>query len=484
MLGKLKLRLLLIAALLAAPVAAPIGFAPAAAAPPVATSAGEPEFRSLYKQLVETNTTRSAGSCTLAAERMAARLKAAGYADDAIHLFAPVAAPSDGGLVAILPGSDPQAGAVLLLAHIDVVEAKREDWQRDPFVLVEENGNFYGRGTSDDKAQAAIFTDAMVRLKAGKPLRRTLKLALTCGEEGGGQVNGVEWLVANHRDWITADFALNEGGSGSADAAGKPLALSFQAGEKVYLDFRLETTNPGGHSSRPRPDNAIYSLAAGLVRLGRYEFPVQFSDTTRAYFAAVAPLRDPETTAAIKALLANPEDSAANAIVSRDASMHSTLRTTCVATLLDAGHATNALPQRARANVNCRMFPGDSVEKVRGQIIAAIADPAIGVTPFGEISPTPPPPPLTPLVYDTAKAVAAVHFPGVTIVPTMLTGATDGRFLNAAGIPTYGMPGSFRKPDGGGVHGLDEYVSVAGLMAERAYLFDLIQRYASARQGQ
>ncbi len=473
------MRLFLTASLLASAIAAaPVAAAQVATAGP---TAGEPAFRSLYKELVETNTTKSAGSCTLAAERMAARLKAAGYADSAIRLFVPDGAPKDGGLVATLPGSDPKAGAILLLAHVDVVEARREDWQRDPFVLVEEEGNFYGRGTSDDKSQAAIYTDAMIRLKPGKPLRRTLKLALTCGEEGGGQVNGVEWLVTNHKDWIAADFALNEGGGGSADASGKPISLSFQAGEKVYQDFRLETTNPGGHSSRPRPDNAIYSLAAGLARLGQYEFPVQFSDTTRAYFTAIAPLRDPETAAAIKALLANPADGAANAIVSRDAGLHSTLRTTCVATLLDAGHAPNALPQRARANVNCRMFPGDPVEKVRGLIVAVIADPAISVAPFGEISPTPPPPPLTPLVFGTAKTLAETHFPGIPMVPAMSTGATDGRFLNAAGIPTYGVPGAFGRPDGGGVHGLNEYRPVAGLMAQRAYLFDLIQRYASAR---
>ncbi len=438
-------------------------------------------FRALYKELVETNTTVTTGSCTLAAERMAARLKAAGYADSQITLFSVPESPRDGGLVAVLPGTDPKAPAILLLSHLDVVEAKREDWTRDPFTLVEENGYFYGRGTSDDKSHGAIFTDTMIRMRAaGTKLRRTLKLALTCGEETGEVFNGAEWLVKNHKDWIDAEFALNEGSVGIRDKDGKPVSFGMQAGEKVYQDFRLEATNPGGHSSRPRPDNAIYSLAAALTSVGKYEFPVQLSDTTRAYFTETAELTGGETGAAMLKLVANPADADANAIVSKDPTYHSMLRTTCVATRLDGGHANNALPQRAGANVNCRMFPGDPIENVRAQLARAIADPSISVKPTGDISPTPPPPPLTPLVYGTAKAIAAKHFPGVPMLPAMTTGATDGRFLNAGGIPTYGVPGRFSDPDGNGVHGLNERKSVAGLYAERDYLFDLITAYAQA----
>lgn len=437
-------------------------------------------FRGLYKELVETNTTASEGSCTLAAERMAARLKAAGFADADIRVFAPEGLPRDGGLVATLRGTGP--GTMLMLSHIDVVEARRADWSRDPFALVEENGYFYGRGVADDKAHAAIFTDTMIRFKqSGFKPRRTLKLALTCGEEGGHKIVGAEWLVKTHPDWIAADFAINEGGSGSRDAAGKPVALSFQAGEKVFQNFTLETANPGGHSSRPRPDNAIYSLAAALTRLGQYRFPVQFSDTTRAFFTARAALADPETGAAMRRLLADPQDAAADAIVSRDPALNSTLRTTCVATLLNAGHAENALPQRATANVNCRMFPGDPIANVEAQIVNAVADPAVKVAPSGAISPTPPPPPLTTLVFGNARRLATRHFPGVPMIPTMTTGATDGRFLNAAGIPTYGMPGAFRSADGDGTHGLDERNLVSGLYAERDYLFELITLYANAK---
>ncbi|MEI6484745.1 MAG: M20/M25/M40 family metallo-hydrolase [Sphingomonadales bacterium] len=438
-------------------------------------------FRGLYKELIETNTTVSAGSCTLAAEKMAARLKAAGFSDADIRLFpGPAARPQDGGLVATLAGKDPKAKAILLLAHIDVVEARRADWQRDPFTLIEEDGWFYGRGTSDDKAQAAIFTDAMIRLKqAGKPLKRTLKLALTCGEESPAVFNGAEWLVKEHKDWIDAEFALNEGGIGAADDKGNPLKLGFQAGEKVYQDFKLEARNPGGHSSQPRPDNAIYQLTAGLNRLAAYEFPVQFTDASRAYFTTMAGMVGGEVGAAMRALLANPEDKAANAIVSRDANWHSMLRTTCVATRLDAGHANNALAQRATANINCRIFPGDSLEKVRGQIMAAVNDPGLTLTTDATVSPTPPPPPLTPAIYDPAVALAKKYFPGVPMLPTLVTGATDGRFLGAGGIPTYGVPGMVADKTLNNAHGLNERMSVSNLYTSRDYLFDLITAYAS-----
>jgi acetylornithine deacetylase/succinyl-diaminopimelate desuccinylase-like protein len=412
---------------------------------------------------------------------MAARLKSAGFKDADITMFSVPDHPKEGGLVAVLPGSDPKTGAILLLSHLDVVEARRADWERDPFTLIEEGGWFYGRGTSDDKTHGAIFTDTMIRLKAGKPLRRTLKLALTCGEETGGAFNGAQWLATNHKDWIAADFALNEGSVGIRDAAGKRISLGFQAGEKVYQDFAVVARNPGGHSSRPRPDNAIYELSAGLTRLGKYEFPAQFSDTTRVYFTKTADIVGSETGDAMRRLVANPQDSAANAIVSRDPAWHSMLRTTCVATRLDAGHANNALAQRATANVNCRMFPGDSIDKVRGQIVAALADPTLAVTPVGEVSPTPPPPPLSAAVYGPAVKLAEKHFPGVPMLPAMSTGATDGRFLNALGIPTYGVPGRFSDPDGNGVHGLNERKSVDGLYAERDYLFDLITAYANAK---
>jgi acetylornithine deacetylase/succinyl-diaminopimelate desuccinylase-like protein len=445
---------------------------------------GEADFRALYKELIETNTSLSAGSCTLAAERMAAHLQAAGFAAADLHPFAAPDHPKEGGLVAIYPGRDPRLKAVLLLAHLDVVEAKREDWLRDPFTLVEENGSFYARGALDDKAEAAIWVDTLARLKKeGFKPRRTLKLALTCGEETAGAFNGAEWLVANRRELIDAAFALNEGAAGELDATGNRIALEIQAGEKMAQNFRLEVTNPGGHSSRPVKDNAIYRLAAALGRVAAYDFPPQFTDGNRAYFAGMAKIMaargDAADAAAMTAFLADPTDAAAIATVSaKDPSWNATLRTTCVATMLDAGHATNALPQRARANINCRIFPGVSSESVRAQLETLVADPQVKVTTLETRGPSSPPPPLTPEVMQPVERLAAEFFPGVPVLPILQPGATDGEFLNAAGIPTYGFEPVFVGPDLGHIHGLNEYVGVESLLQGRDFLYRLVKIYA------
>jgi len=437
-------------------------------------------FRDLYKELVETNTTQSEGSCTLASERMAARLKAAGFADSDITLFATPEKPKDGGLVAVLKGTSKTAKPILLLAHIDVVEARRADWVRDPFTLIEEGGYFYARGASDDKSQAAIWTDAMVRFKKeGFKPKRTVKLALTCGEESVGAFNGAEWLATNKPELIAAEFAINEGGGGRLDASGKKLLLAMQVGEKTVQNYRLETTNPGGHSSVPRPDNAIYSLTAAVSKVGQYEFPIQFSDTTKTFFKRTAELTGGEMGKALTAVLANPEDKAADAIVSKDASFHSMLRTTCVATMLDAGHAMNALPQRARAVINCRIFPGVSVDVVKAELERVIADPSVSVTKIEPVRPVAVPPPLSAKVFGPAEKLAAKHFPGIPMVPVMATGGTDGPYLSLAGIPTYGMPGIFQQLENSGVHGLNERISVQALYEGRDYLFDLAKIYAN-----
>jgi acetylornithine deacetylase/succinyl-diaminopimelate desuccinylase-like protein len=455
-----------------------------AAAPAPASSAGEGDFRALYKELIETNTSLSAGSCTLAAERMAARLKAAGFADSQITMFAVPEHPKEGGLVAILPGTDKKAKPILLLAHLDVVEAKRADWTRDPFTLIEENGYFYGRGTVDDKAQAAIWTDTMVRFAREKyKPKRTVKLALTCGEETSGAFNGAEWLSKNKRDLIDAGFALNEGGGGRT--TGKPISQggklegqSIQVGEKAYQDFTLTVTNPGGHSSTPVRDNAIYVLGDALARIRDFEFPVQVSDTTRAFFTTTGKLRGDAVGQAMVALAANPADSKAEAILNRDRTFHSMLRTTCVATMVDAGHALNALPQRATANVNCRMFPGRTSEETRDALVKAIDNPKVTVDLRVKDKPIAIPPALDPAIVGPAQKLAAQYFPGTPFVPTMLTGATDGVYLEAVGIPTYGAPGVWLDPDGNGLHGLNERVEVRSLLTGRAYLYDLVKAYA------
>ena len=447
-------------------------------------ASGEQRFRALYKELVETNTTLSAGDCTLAAERMAAQLRAAGLPESDLHLFTAPDHPKEGGLVAVFPGREPKRKAILLLAHIDVVEAKREDWIRDPFTLVEENGNFYARGVRDDKAMASIWVDTLVRLSEEKQRpRRTLKVALTCGEETIGAFNGAKWLSTNQRDLIDAAFAINEGAWGELDAQGHRVLLQIESGEKTPQNYRLEVTNPGGHSSRPVKENAIYRLAAALIRISAYDFPPQFNDANRAYFGAMAPLQAAKGETAIadamSALVKNPGDDAAIAQVSaKDPSWNAMMRTTCVATMLDGGHATNALPQRAGAIINCRIFPGVAQETIRQKLEAIVADPKVKVTTLEIRGPSSPPPPLTPAILDPLKKLAAQFWPGVPVVPILQSGATDGQFLNAAGIPTYGINATFSGPDLGNVHGLNEYISVDSLMQDREFMYRLVKIYA------
>jgi len=444
---------------------------------------GEAGFRALYKELVETNTTFSAGSCTLAAERMAARLKAAGFPDGDLTVFTPPDRPKDGGLVAVLPGKDPKAKPILLLAHIDVVEAKREDWERDPFTLVEENGYFYARGSSDDKAQAAIWTDLLIRFRQeGYKPRRGVKIALTCGEEGGGQVNGARWLAENRRELIDAAFALNEGAGGALDGpGGKPVVHNIQAGEKSSTSFRLEATNPGGHSSRPVPDNAIYHLARAIDRISGYEFPVQMNDTTRAYFSKMAGVVGGEMGAAMTAIVADPADAKANATLSKDANYNAILRTTCVATQVSGGHAQNALPQRANATINCRIFPGESPAAVRDALVKAVGDAKVEVSQPPKGRGDTPAPPLTPKVIGPIEKVSAQMWPGVPVVPILQAGGTDAGPLIAVGIPTYGVTGIFYDPDLGRLHGLNERIGVKSLLDAREFSYRLVKLYAEAK---
>ncbi len=418
---------------------------------------------------------------------MTARLKSAGFADADLHPFAVPDHPKEGGLVAIYPGRDPKLKAILLLAHIDVVEAKREDWVRDPFKLVEENGFFYARGAVDDKAEAAIWVDTLMRFRHDnfRP-RRTLKLALTCGEETSGAFNGAAWLVANRRDLIDAAFAINEGAGGELDSAGNRVALDVQAGEKTSQNYRLEVTNPGGHSSRPLKDNAIYRLAGALKRIEPYEFPPQFTDASRAYFSGMARIQAAKGNSAVAdamtALVRNPDDASAIALVSQsDPSWNATLRTTCVATMLEAGHATNALPQRARANINCRIFPGVDQETVRRKLEELIADSQVRVETLETRGPSSPPPPLTPQILGPVEKLAAEFWPGVPVLPILQPGATDGQFLNAAGIPTYGIEPVFLGPDLGHIHGLNEYVGVRSLLEGRDFLYRLVKIYSEQK---
>ena len=437
-------------------------------------------FRALYEELVETNTTLSEGSCTLAGERMAARLIAAGYPAADVRVLAPADRPKDGNLIATLRGSDPAAPALLLLAHIDVVEADPADWTRDPFTLIEEGGYFYARGASDDKAQAAVWVDTLVRLKQeGFTPVRDIRIALTCGEETADVHNGVEWLLAEHPETLRAGFALNEGAGGLLDDRGDRVALAVQAGEKIYQDYTLELTNPGGHSSRPRKDNAIVAMAAGLARVGAYDFPLELNPVTRAYFTALADTQ-PQYAADMRALgaAAGPDVQAAARISAANPGWNATLRTTCIPTLIDGGHAPNAQPQKVTANINCRILPGHTVAETQAELTRLMDNAAISIVPVGRPSPTAPPPELTAAIMGPIREVAGAMWPGVPILPTMTTGATDGRFTNAAGIPTYGVTGMFGDPDGGGAHGLNERIRVRSLYEGRDFLFEIVKRYA------
>lgn len=449
-------------------------------APAAAPGAEQSRFRELYRELVETDTSITSGSCTALTAKIEAHLKAAGFASSQITRFAVPEHPQEGGIVVVLPGMSRSLKAILLLGHLDVVTAKRADWTRDPYRLIEEKGYFWGRGVADMKALDAIWIDMLMRFKVeGVKLKRTLKLALTCGEETSTAFNGAQWLAQNRRELIDAQFALNEGGGGRTDGQGRLVIASLHVGEKKMANFRIEATNEGGHSSAPVRDNAIYELADALTRIRELEFPLQMTDTTREFFLRTGKARGDAMGDAMVALARNPADKVAEATVNTDKSYHSTLRTTCVATLLDGGHANNALPQRAGANINCRIFPGVAVEDVRAALERTIADSRMTVTLLDNRGPPAVPPPLDRKILEPAEQLVAKYHPGVPLVPTMSTGATDGIFLEAVGIPSYGPPGLWSDPDGNGTHGLNERIAVEAVYSGRSLLTELVQIYAN-----
>ena len=456
------------------------GLAVAGAAQAAELTPVQQQMRAIYQELVETNTTNSIGSCTLAAQKMAKRLKAGGFKDSEMQLIIPPGGPKKGNLVARLKG-DGSKKPLLLLAHIDVVEANREDWERDPFKLVEENGMFYARGASDDKAMAASFVNNMILYKKEKlPLKRDIIMALTCDEElVPSKFDGAEYLVNHHRALIDAEIALNEGGGGLLDKEGKPVRHGIQAGEKIYQSFQLEVTNPGGHSSAPFKDNAIYHLADGLSRLGQFSFPFKLSPVTRAFYERMSKIEKGQVAEDMKAILQDPPDQAALDRLYAVSPVHnSTVRTTCVATKVDAGHADNALPQRARAIVNCRILPGEPIAEVQATLQRVVADDKIKITRVGE-GVDGAMPPMPPALLKAVEEISNDMWPGVPVIPTMSTGGTDGRFLNNAGIWTYGISGMFHGPEGSGAHGLNEHIRVKSLYDGQEYLYRLGKRLAT-----
>ncbi len=437
------------------------------------------EYRALYKELVETDSSITTGSCTLLADKIEAHMKARGFTAGEIFRFAVPDHPKEGGIVVTYAGSSKTMKPMLLLGHLDVVVAKREDWTRDPYTLIEEGGYFYGRGTSDMKAMDATWIDMLERFrKDGYKPKRTIKLALTCGEETSWAFNGAKWLAENKPELISAEFALNEGGGGRTNGHGKVIVQSLHVGEKTVGNYRVEATNVGGHASAPIKDNAIYELSDALVKLRAFDFPLMLNETTHAYFSKLGKTRDDAMGKAMLAIVANPDDKAAEAILNTDKSYHSMLRTTCVATLLDGGHANNALPQRAGANLNCRIFPGVDYETVRKTLETVIADPKMTVVKSDDRGPLAKAPPLDPKIVGPAEKLVAKYYPGVPLVPSMSTGATDGIFLEAIGIPSYGPPGGYGDPDGNGTHGLNERAIVKGVYTGRDFLTELVKAYA------
>jgi acetylornithine deacetylase/succinyl-diaminopimelate desuccinylase-like protein len=433
--------------------------------------------REIFKELIEINTTDTpAGNVSNAAEAMAARLVAAGFPATDVQVIGPD--PRKRNLVARLRGKGARR-PILLLAHLDVVEARREDWTTDPFALVEKDGFFYGRGTTDDKSMAAHFVANLLRLKQeGFTPDRDLILALTADEEGGA-FNGVDWLLKNHRSLIDAEFAINEGGLGTM-RQGKYLANQVQASEKVYQDFRLDVKNAGGHSSLPVKDNAIYRLSAGLARLAAFEFPIALNEVTRTYFERSAPLEaDPKVAADMRALVRTVPDLAAAARVAASQPYYNAmLRTTCVATLLEGGHATNALPQMARANVNCRLLPGVAPASVHDTLVEVLADPQIAVSFVGDAQPSRPSS-LRPDVLEAIDALTKELYPGVVVIPVMSTGATDGLLLRNAEIPTFGVSGTFGDIDDVRAHGRDERIGVKQFFEGLEFQYRLIKALAA-----
>jgi acetylornithine deacetylase/succinyl-diaminopimelate desuccinylase-like protein len=435
--------------------------------------------REILKQLIEINTTDTpAGSVTAAAEAVAARLGAAGFPAADVQVLGPD--PRKHNLVARYRGAGTRR-PLLLLAHLDVVEARREDWTVDPFTFLEKDGYFYGRGTLDDKAMASALVANLIRLKEERFIPdRDLILALTADEEGGA-FNGVDWLLKNHRALIDAELALNEGGSGEMDQ-GKYLVNEMQASEKVYQDFRLETRNPGGHSSRPVRDNAIYHLSAALTRLADFEFPVNLSEVTRAYFERMASLQNnPMLAADMRAAAARDGNGeAAKRLAAASPFYNATLRTTCVATRLEGGHANNALPQLAAANVNCRILPGESPAAIKQRLDNVISDPAVAVTLVGEATPSAASP-LRPDMMNAVESITKAMWPGVVVVPVMGTGATDGLFLRNAGIPTYGIEGVFVEISDNRSHGQDERVGVKQYFESVEFQYRLIRALSTSQ---
>jgi acetylornithine deacetylase/succinyl-diaminopimelate desuccinylase-like protein len=442
------------------------------------------EARAIFKELVEINTTDSVGNVTTAAEAMAKRLRSAGFSEQEVI----VAGPTDRkkNIVVRFRGTG-QKKPILFIGHLDVVEARREDWTTDPFTFVEKDGYFYGRGTEDMKEGDALLVLTFMRLKrSGFVPERDLILALTADEEGG-DYNGIDWLLKEHKDWIEAEYCINLDGGEFERVKGKRVLAGLQASEKVYADFQFETTNPGGHSSVPGSENAIYELSAALLRVQSFAFPVKINEITRNYFTHSATVTTGQLAEDLRDVAKQPPDPGAIKRLSSNPYYNSLLHTTCVATMLSGGHATNALPQTARANVNCRIFPGEDPEEVRKTLEHVVADAKVKITLVpertsdGRLIPIVgvPPSPLLPELVNTLQDTVTSMWPGLPVVASMSTGATDGNYLRIAGMPTYGIACMFFDMEDERAHGKDERVVVEDFYDGVEFSYRFIKALAS-----
>jgi acetylornithine deacetylase/succinyl-diaminopimelate desuccinylase-like protein len=435
----------------------------------------------IFKQLIEINTTDSVGNVTTASEAMAQRFRDAGFPESDLHILGPNERKKN--LVVRLHGNGKHK-PVLLIGHLDVVEARREDWTTDPFQFVEKEGYYYGRGTQDMKDGDAIMVTTLIRIKKeGYVPDRDIILALTADEEGGTS-NGVDWLIKNNRELIDAEFVLNHDGGGILSEKGKPQFMTVDASEKLYADYQLTVTNPGGHSSLPTPDNAIYHLADGLARLERHQFPFELTNITRAYYERMTKIATGQRAADIQAILKTPPDPAAVARLSKDPIDNSIMHTTCVATRLSGGHANNALPQTAQANVNCRILPGHPPEEIRQELEKVLAEPKISVRELGAIGgitnrKSYPPPPLRPDLFQPLEKITDSMWLGLPVIPDMATGASDGVYTNAAGMPTYCVSGEAIDRDDIRAHGKDERVRVAAFYQAVEFYYRFLKALTS-----
>lgn len=440
------------------------------------TPGNEGLARDILRELIEINTTHSQGS-TVAAKALAERFLAAGFPAGDVQLLTPPEYPSKGNLVVRLHGTD-KGAPVLYICHLDVVEAKREDWTYDPFRLTEKDGWLYGRGTIDMKGQGAAVAASLIRLRQeGVVPAHDVIVAFTADEESGGDANGVGWLFSHHRDVVDAGIVINPDGGEAGVRDGHKLYVAMQTSEKVFLTFGLEVTDKGGHSSVPTAANPIYRLSTALSRLSRLVFPVHLTDTTRMYFARRADVETGPLKASMLALRRNPNDTAALARLAQDMEVNTTMRTTCTTTMIDGGHAENALPQRARATVQCRVVPGESPESVEAAIRRSLADPSIRISVITPATPSPESPP-SPALLHTVEQVVGEMWPGVVVLPQMSPGASDSRYTRTLGIPSYGIDAMFDDLEDGRAHGRDERIGVTVFREEVEFTYRLMRRLA------